>query len=112
VCESDAIEALLTAVGPSRVMYGSDDLPVGVLRGKYISFGYAWAYLSPNNHSLDLSHCNDQMTFTRYEQLRAMRRACRRLDLTRSQIEDMFCNTALRLVESTRLRRNRSGIDR
>lgn len=102
VCESDAIEALLATVGPDRVMYGSDDLPVGVLRGKYIAFGYAWAYLSPNNHSLDLSHCNEQMTFTRYEQLRAMRRACQRLDLSRRQIEDLFSNTARRLVESTR----------
>ena len=102
VCESDAIEALLAAVGPHRVMYGSDDLPVGVLRGKYIAFGYAWAYLSPDNQSLDLSHCNGQMTFTRYEELRAMRRACLRLGLPRSGVEDIFRNTALRLVESVR----------
>jgi undecaprenyl-diphosphatase len=27
------------------------------------------------NHSFDLSHCDPRMTFTRYEQLRAMRRA-------------------------------------
>jgi amidohydrolase family protein len=98
VCESDAIELLLSVVGADRVMYGSDDIPVGVMRGKYISFGYGWAYLSPDNHSLDLSHCTGQMTFTRYEQLRAMRRACRRLGLTRHQIEDLFCNTATRLV--------------
>ena len=79
-------------------MYGSDDLPVGVMRGKYISFGYAWAFLSSDNQSLDLSHCNGQMTFTRYEQLRAMRRACRRLGLTQHHIEDLFCNTAAELV--------------
>ena len=102
VCESDAMEALLATVGVDRVMYGSDDLPVGVLRGKYIAFGYAWAYLSPDNHSLDLSHCHGQMTFTRYEQLRAMRRACQRLDLSRPQIEDIFSNTAARLVDSAR----------
>ncbi len=102
VCESDAVEALLAAVGADRVMYGSDDLPVGVLRGKYIAFGYAWACISPENHSLDLSHCNGQMTFTRYEQLRAMRRACQRLGLTRDQIEALFHNTASRLVESAR----------
>ena len=62
-------------------MYGSDDIPVGVLRGKYIAFGFAWAYLSPSNHSLNLSHCDGRMTFTRYEQLRAMRRAARRLGM-------------------------------
>ena len=102
VCESDAVEALLAVVGTDRVMYGSDDLPVGVLRGKYIAFGYSWAYLSPENQKLDLSHCDGQMTFTRYEQLRAMRRACRRLELTRHEIEAVFYNTALRLVESAR----------
>ena len=100
VCESDAIEALLTAVGAERVMYGSDDIPVGVMRGKYISFGYAWAYLSPENQSLDLSHCTGEMTFTRYEQLRAMRRACHRLGLSDRQVEDVFWNTAVELVKS------------
>ena len=75
VCESDAIEALMTGVGPERVMYGSDNLPVGVARGKYIAFGYAWTFLSERNHTCDLSHVNSQMTFVLYEQLRAMRRA-------------------------------------
>lgn len=98
VCESDAIEALCTAVGPERVMYGSDDVPVGVLRGKYISFGYAWAYLSENNHKLELSHCDRRMTFTRYEQLRAMRRAATRLGLDKRQVECMFWDTAAELV--------------
>jgi glutamate-1-semialdehyde 2,1-aminomutase len=104
VCESDAVEALLSGVGPERVMYGSDDVPVGVLRGKYIAFGRAWAFLSASNHSLDLSHCDPRMTFVRYEQLRAMRRAVLRLGLSRGQIEDLFCNTAAHLIDSTRAR--------
>ncbi|MCX7425153.1 MAG: amidohydrolase family protein [Planctomycetia bacterium] len=102
VCESDAIEALLAAAGADRVMYGSDDIPVGVSRGKYIAFGRAWAYLSETNHSLDLSHCDPRMTFTRYEQLRAMRRAAVRLGLTGGEIENIFCGTALKLIESAR----------
>jgi hypothetical protein len=102
VCDADAIESLMAGVGPERVMYGSDDLPVGVTRGKYISFGYAWGLLSERNHSLDLSHCRSQMTFVRYEQLRAMRRAAQRLGLSRAQVEDLFFNTAARLVESAR----------
>jgi predicted TIM-barrel fold metal-dependent hydrolase len=106
VCESDAIEVLMKTVGPERVMYGSDDLPVGAGRGKYVVFGYAWAYLSDANHSLELSHCNPQMTFVRYEQLRAMRRAAVRLGLDRSQIENLFCNTAARLVASAQKSRS------
>jgi hypothetical protein len=102
VCESDAMDALYTGVGDDRVMYGSDDIPVGVLRGKYIAFGCAWAYLSETNHTLNLSHCEPRMTFTRYEQLRAMRRAERRLGMTRQQNDALFHDTAVQLIESVR----------
>lgn len=102
VCETDAIDALYTGVGSDRVMYGSDDVPVGVLRGKYVAFGRAWAYLSETNHSLGLSHCDPRMTFTRYEQLRAMRRAAMRLGMTAKQNEALFHDTAAALVESVR----------
>jgi glutamate-1-semialdehyde 2,1-aminomutase len=98
VCESDALDALYTGVGADRVMYGSDDIPVGVLRGKYIAFGYAWAYLSETNHVLSLSHCEPRMTFTRYEQLRAMRRAAKRLGMTRQQNRALFHDTAVGLL--------------
>ncbi|MFO0888024.1 MAG: amidohydrolase family protein [Isosphaeraceae bacterium] len=98
VCESDAIDALFTGVGADRVMYGSDDLPVGVLRGKYVSFGRAWAYLSETNHAMSLAHCDGRMTFTRYEQLRAMKRAAMRLGMTTPQREALFHGTARDLV--------------
>jgi hypothetical protein len=102
VCESDAMDALYTGIGTDRVMYGSDDLPVGVHRGKYVTFGRAWAFLSEINQSLNLSHCDGRMTFTRYEQLRAMRRAARRLAMTRKQTEALFHDTATALVNSVR----------
>ena len=106
VCESDAIEALIRSVGPDRVMYGSDDVPVGVLRGKYIAFGYGWAYLSPENHQLNLSHCDSRMTFTRYEQLRAMRQATLRVGLSEQQVKAMFFDTAAELIAETRAGRS------
>jgi len=102
VCESDAIQALLEGVGSERVMYGSDNLPVGAFRGKYVSFGYAWAYLSESNQSLDLLHCEAGMSFTLYEQLRAMRRAARRMGLAANQVEAIFSGNATRLIQSVR----------
>jgi predicted TIM-barrel fold metal-dependent hydrolase len=98
VCESDSFDALFSTVGADRVMYGSDDAPVGVSRGKYVAFGRAWSFLSETNHSLELSHCDGRMTFTRYEQLRAMRRAALRVGLTSQQIEELFYFTASRLI--------------
>ncbi|MGE0609647.1 MAG: amidohydrolase family protein [Pirellulales bacterium] len=98
VCESDSFDALYSTVGPDRVMYGSDDIPIGVLRGKYIAFGRAWAYLSESNHSLGLAHCDGRMTFTRYEQLRAMQRGARRAGMTAAQNQALFYHTAAALV--------------
>lgn len=102
VCESDALDALFSGVGVERVMYGSDDVPVGILRGKYIAFGFAWTFLSEENHRFNLSHADPRMTFTRYEQLRAMRRAAQRLSLTRAQVDRLFCGTATALIEAAR----------
>ncbi|MFT4590518.1 MAG: putative TIM-barrel fold metal-dependent hydrolase [Limisphaerales bacterium] len=100
VCESDAMDALIQCVGIERVMYGSDDVPVGVLRGKYVTFGHAWAYLSETNHNMSLVHCDGRMTFTRYEQLRAMKRAAQRHGLGKPEIAALFHDNALRLIQS------------
>lgn len=102
VCESDALDALYTGVGVDRVMYGSDDM-IGPMRGKYVAFGKAWAYLSPDNHSLGLSHCDPRMTYVRYEQLRAMKRGARQLGLSTAQREALFYGTARALVDSVKV---------
>jgi predicted TIM-barrel fold metal-dependent hydrolase len=102
VCDSDALDALYMGVGVDRVMYGSDDM-IGPMRGKYITFGNAWSYLSPTNHSMSLAHCDPRMTYVRYEQLRAMKRGSRQIGLSTSQREALFYGTARGLVDSVRL---------
>ena len=99
VCESDALDALFTGVGVDRVMYGSDDM-IGPMRGKYISFGMAWSNINEHNHSLKLDHCDDRMTFIRYEQLRAMKRGARQFGLSKIQRKSLFYGTAKNLVNS------------
>ena len=101
VCDSDALDALYTGVGVDRVMYGSDDM-IGPMRGKYVTFGRAWAYLSPTNHGMSLAHCDPRMTFTRYEQLRAMKRGARQIGLTTTQRGALFYGTARALVDSVK----------
>lgn len=99
VCEADALDALYTGVGVDRVMYGSDDL-IGPMRGKYIAFGRAWSLLHPGNHSLSLGHCTPDMTFIRYEQLRAMKRGAGQIGLTQVQRKALFHDTARALVDN------------
>ena len=100
VCESDALDALYTGVGVERVMYGSDDM-IGPMRGKYIAFGHAWAFLSETNQQLSLGHCDGRMTFIRYEQLRAMKRGARQIGLSDTQRRALFHDTARNLVDAT-----------
>ena len=102
VCDADALDVLLEIAGPERVMYGSDDLCAGASRGKYITFGRGWAYLSETNHSLNLSHCDPSMTFVRYEMLRAFRRAVRRQGYGREEIEMLFHGNGARLLAMLR----------
>jgi predicted TIM-barrel fold metal-dependent hydrolase len=101
VCEADALDALYTGVGVDRVMYGSDDM-IGPMRGKYIAFGHAWAFLSESNHQLSLGHCDGRMTFIRYEQLRAMKRGARQVGLDAGQRAALFHDTARGLVDAAR----------
>ncbi len=102
VCDADAMDILLSIAGPDRVMYGSDDIPVGVTRGKYITFGYAWAELNEHNHQFNLSHCNPEMTFVRYEMLRAFQRAVRRQGYGKKEIEKLFYGNAANLLSLLR----------
>lgn len=101
VCEADALDALYTGVGTDRVMYGSDDM-IGPMRGKYIAFGRAWAYLSPTNHAMSLAHCDGRMTYVRYEQLRAMKRGAGQVGLSAAQRQALFHDTARALVDSVK----------
>ena len=81
VCETDAFYALFSSVDPKRICYGSDDLPVGVTRGKYVAWGYSWTQMDENNQTFNKAHCDGRMTFVRYEMLRAMRGFLRENDM-------------------------------
>lgn len=100
VCETDAFNALFSTVDTSRIFYGTDDFDAGVTRGKYVTWGHAWAQMDTHNQTFNTDHCDGRMTFVRYEMLRAMRHAARNHRLSRQQIEDIFYNNAARFVEA------------
>jgi glutamate-1-semialdehyde 2,1-aminomutase len=102
VCETDAFDALFSVADRKRICYGTDDFPVGVTRGKYVSYGSSWGEMNEKNQTLNKAHCDGRLTFVRYEMLRAMRRAARHASLSRVEIEDLFYNNAASLVEAAR----------
>ena len=100
VCESAAFDASFSTIPSNRLMYGTDDFPVGVTRGKYVAWGYGWTQADRHNQTFQIDHCDGRLTFVRYEMLRAMRRAAKNQRFSRQQIEDLFYNNAERLVSS------------
>jgi len=98
VCESDVFDVLFSRGPRQRILFGSDNLPAGVDRGKYIAFGYAWATLTEMNHKFTLTHCNPDPTWVIYEELRALKRIAHRFNFTQGDIEDLFYRNAARLL--------------
>jgi predicted TIM-barrel fold metal-dependent hydrolase len=85
-----------------RILFGSDNVAAGCMRGMYISYARAWqAYPG----AAELEHCDPRPTFVVYEQLRAMKRAAGILSLGTSEIDGFFSGNALELIARIESRR-------
>lgn len=77
-----------------RIMFGSDNIAAGGMRGKYITYGFAWEGYRGNSK---LSHCQPDATMVIYEQLRCQKQASEILGLTKSEINAIFYDNAFKL---------------
>lgn len=102
VCEADAFYATFSLLGTERFCYGTDDVPVGITRGKYIAWGYGWEQLDEVNFTGKVKHCDGRFTFVRFEMLRALKRAAKYVGLSRAQVENIFFHNGERLVAAAR----------
>lgn len=104
-------EKLLRAVGPKRILFGSD-LPIVRMRmrrvcerGNYVNIVPRGLYgdVSGDAHMREVDGAEaDTLTFFLYEELDAFRQASQTVGLTRAEIADVFWNNAQRLLESVR----------
>ncbi len=104
VCD-DAIRACLEAVGPKRLLFGSD-LPIAFMRMYRITENGVYYNVVPRGLYGNVSgepHMREtdekDITIMYYEQIRAMKRVAEEMQLTRSDIEDIFYNNAMRLLK-------------
>lgn len=100
VCESGPFFEIIRKCGHKRVFWGSD-YPVSMFRGKCFSIGPSFLWL----YKEQLETCASKTNFSAYlvgiENLLAVRSACKMLDLTQAQIEDIFYNNAMELFGLT-----------
>lgn len=96
-------------VGPQRLLFGSD-LPITRMRmrricedGRYINIVppglYGDVSDDPNMRESSPEEA-DKLTFFLYEEIDAFRRAAEEQGLSRSDVEDVFCNNAVRAIET------------
>ncbi len=104
-------EQLIRTVGPRRILFGSD-LPITRMRMRRICEGGKYVNLVPQGLYGDVSgdsHMREvrgteagALSFFLYEEIDAFRQAVQATGLTPRDVEDVFCNNAIRLLESAR----------
>ena len=100
VTESESFAAALKILGPRRVVWGSD-FAVSEARGRCVTTGAYFYWLHPetiaSGHKPDTT---SEMTLIGIESLLALREACDDAGMTRSDVQDIFLDNALRLLGS------------
>lgn len=96
VCATETYNFLMDAVPQDRILFGTDSLSAGNMRGKYVWYGYAWNDIGQG--SIPMPHCEATATYVEYESLRALRYAVRRHGWDTKQIEALFFDNAVRLI--------------
>ena len=96
VCESPAMQQIVKKAGVSRCLWGSD-YPVCRGRGKAISLADSFYWIYEN----DLNAFSSKTTLNHWlialENLYAVKEMATLADLSRSDVEDIFFNNAMRL---------------
>jgi predicted TIM-barrel fold metal-dependent hydrolase len=89
VAESGAFETIIRVLGHDRLLWGSD-WAVSHARGKYVSVGYSWVWIEPDNVPPPRYAEQSPFVFNGLESLRALKQAATHTQLSDSQIEDIF----------------------
>ncbi len=102
-------EQLIKAVGPHRILFGSD-MPILRMRMKRVEKSGIYVNLVPKGMYGDVSGDKnmaevegeeaDKLTFFMYEEIDAFRKAAQAASLSSSDIEDIFFNNAVKLIKS------------
>ena len=96
ICEPHAFEAILREFGPSRLLFGTD-FPVSEFLGRCVSIGDGFLWLYENTLDWKASGLSGPI-LVGLESLLALKQACTSLRLTDSDVEQIFCHSARRLL--------------
>ena len=102
VCDPLVFMEIFKNYDLSRLMFGSDNVVAGGMRGRYVETGLFWSLIGRLGYQWKQGHFLIQPTFVIYEQLRAMSRAAKLVSLSKRDIGNIFWNNAVSLIKDIR----------
>ena len=96
VCEAEALTAVLREFGPRRLMWGTD-FPVSQQRGRCVTLGTGFAWVTTDNVQWTDQFFGDPLPVG-MESTGALLKAADAVGLDDEDLQDIFCNNALRLL--------------
>ncbi|NIV29845.1 MAG: amidohydrolase family protein, partial [Anaerolineae bacterium] len=104
VQEAIVYKVLFDHVDPAKILYGSD-LPLSRLRGRRVCMNGQWVDVTREPWAW-AAHRDDahpiEATFMTYEMIRALREGAEAAGLSSDEIEPIFYENGMRLIEDTR----------
>ncbi|MCM8765120.1 MAG: amidohydrolase [Candidatus Omnitrophica bacterium] len=97
VNDNEVFTIIFSEFGPEKVLYGSD-VPVSLLRGRCVGFGYDWAFIAEETHKISASFPVSPALVV-YEELKAMKKAFKRLNFSIAETEKIFFKNAIEIVQ-------------
>ncbi len=97
VCEAEAFEAVLKTFGPTRLFFGAD-FCISEMRTRCVNLGDGFLWLNEVRPDFSRSRFA-KPTLLGLESLLALKQACRNQHLTDSDVEEVFCHAARRLLD-------------
>ena len=98
---------------PESILFGTD-IPIALAPGKSIEINDQYTYVTPGPWPLSISDAHGRLVFTSflYEELRAIKKAVRRLRLADQFVEGIFYTNGIQLLEETLAARRRVPLKR
>ena len=99
----EVLEYLFDNVESYKILYGTD-IPIALAEGKSVEINNQYTYVTPILWELSICDEHQKLIFTSfvYEEIRAIKKAVKRFNLSKKFVEDIFFNNGMKLLTNNR----------
>ena len=96
----EVLEYLFDNVESYKILYGTD-IPIALAAGKSVEINDQYTYFTPIPWELSICDDHQKLIFTSfvYEELRSIKKAVKRLNLSKDFVEGIFFNNGMKLLK-------------